>query len=74
MLAEAKRVMNEKALASDLPLIATRQVNLMVSQIASSMNWELEMPRLKIPMVHMKQLHSSKSSTETMPFEELPPV
>ncbi len=74
MLAEAKRVMNEKALASDLPLIATRQVNLMVSQIASSMNWELEMPRLKIPTVQLKQLYSSNPSTETMPFEELPPV
>jgi hypothetical protein len=38
------------------------------------MNWELEMPRLKIPMVQMKHLHSSNPSTETMPFEELPPV
>lgn len=75
MLAEAKRVMNEKALASDLPQIAARQVNVMVQQIASSMSWELEMPKLNNPVLQLKQLPTaSKSIAETTPFEELPPV
>lgn len=58
MLAEAKRVMNEKALNSDLPMIATRQVNLMVSQLAASMNWDLEMPKLQQPTILLKTLPS----------------
>lgn len=42
ILAEAKKMMQEKAQDSDLPLIAANQVKVMMKQLASSMNWELE--------------------------------
>ncbi|HLO46494.1 MAG TPA: DUF4230 domain-containing protein [Leadbetterella sp.] len=42
ILAEAKKMMQEKAQESDLPLIAANQVKVMMKQLASSMNWELE--------------------------------
>ena len=50
MLSEAKRVMNEKAMLSDLPAIADRQLQLMINQLALSMNWELEMPRTNLAL------------------------
>ena len=42
ILAEAKKMMQEKAQESDLPLIAANQVKVMMKQLAASMNWELE--------------------------------
>jgi hypothetical protein len=47
-LNEAKKVMQEKALTSDLPRVANRQVGLMMSQLAASMNWEVEFKQLPI--------------------------
>ena len=70
MLSEAKRIMNEKALTSDLPAIANRQVNVMINQLAATMNWELEIPMLLTPVVQQKQLPCAESAD----FEELPPV
>nr|WP_229207827.1 DUF4230 domain-containing protein [Dyadobacter beijingensis] len=46
ILNEAKQTMNDKAMESDLPRIAGNQVQLMIFQLASSMNWEIE---LKLP-------------------------
>ncbi|MFN3489462.1 MAG: DUF4230 domain-containing protein [Emticicia sp.] len=46
ILNEAKKVMQEKALMSDLPRVANRQVGLMMSQLAASMNWEVEFNQL----------------------------
>jgi len=43
ILNEAKQTMNEKALQSDLPRIATNQVQLMMFQLASTMNWKIDM-------------------------------
>jgi Protein of unknown function (DUF4230) len=43
ILAEAKRMMVEKAQDSDLPQIAANQVKVMVKQLADSMNWEVDM-------------------------------
>ena len=43
ILAEAKRMMVEKAQDSDLPQIAANQVKVMVKQLAASMNWEVDM-------------------------------
>ena len=70
MLFEAKRIMNEKALSSDLPAIANRQVNVMINQLAATMNWELEVPMLLTPVVKQMQLPFAESAD----FEELPPV
>ncbi len=70
MLSEAKRIMNEKALSSDLPAIANRQVNVMINQLAATMNWELELPMLLTPVVQQQQLPFAESAD----FEELPPV
>ncbi|ACT94136.1 DUF4230 domain-containing protein [Dyadobacter fermentans] len=43
ILNEAKQTMNEKAMESDLPRIAGNQVQLMIFQLAASMNWSIEM-------------------------------
>lgn len=48
ILNEAKKVMQDKALTSDLPKVANRQVGLMMSQLAASMNWEVEFKQLPI--------------------------
>lgn len=48
ILNEAKKVMQEKALTSDLPRVANRQVGLMMNQLAASMNWEVEFKQLHI--------------------------
>ncbi len=42
ILNEARGIMLEKALESDLPDSANKQLKLMMQQLASSMNWELE--------------------------------
>ncbi len=63
ILNEAKKVMQDKALTSDLPKVANRQVGLMMNQLAASMNWE----------VVYKQLPQSKTKelTEFTPFLEV---
>jgi len=48
ILNKAKKVMQEKALISDLPKVANRQVGLMMNQLAASMNWEVEFKHLSI--------------------------
>lgn len=62
ILNEAKKLMQEKALTSDLPKVANRQIGLMVNQLAASMNWELE----------FKQLPNSEQKTlaELTDFQE----
>jgi Protein of unknown function (DUF4230) len=42
ILAEAKKMMHQKAMESDLPMIAANQVKVMMKELASTMNWELE--------------------------------
>lgn len=54
ILNEAKKVMQEKALTSDLPKVANRQVGLMMNQLAASMNWEVEFKQ--IPIAEQKTL------------------
>lgn len=53
ILNEAKQTMNEKALQSDLPRIATNQVQLMMFQLASTMNWKIDM---QLPDSNRKEL------------------
>ncbi|AFK02279.1 hypothetical protein Emtol_1130 [Emticicia oligotrophica DSM 17448] len=62
ILNEAKKLMQEKALTSDLPKVANRQIGLMMNQLAASMNWELE----------FKQLPNSEQKTlaELTDFQE----
>lgn len=43
ILTQAKKMMQEKALESDLPQISTKQMNVMMTQLAASMNWEIDM-------------------------------
>ena len=43
ILGEAKGLMLEKAMESDLPASANRQTTQVLKQLADSMNWELDM-------------------------------
>lgn len=43
ILTEAKQAMQEKALQSDLPRIATNQLQFMMIQLASVLNWKMDM-------------------------------
>ena len=63
ILNEAKKVMQEKALTSDLPKVANRQVGLMMNQLAASMNWEVEFEKLPIS--------EQKTLTEFTDFQEI---
>jgi hypothetical protein len=62
ILNEAKQVMNEKAMQSDLPRIASNQVQLMIFQLAAAMDWKIDM---QLPEANQKQLDRYKSYTET---------
>lgn len=44
LLDQAKQTMYERAMQSDLPRIASNQVQYMVYQLAESMGWRLELP------------------------------
>lgn len=55
ILNEAKQTMNEKALQSDLPRIATNQVQLMMFQLAATMNWKIDM---QLPEGNKKELEA----------------
>jgi hypothetical protein len=63
ILNEAKKVMQDKALTSDLPKVANRQVGLMMNQLAASMNWEIELKSLPTP--------KAKELSEFTDFQEL---
>lgn len=54
ILNEAKQTMNDKALQSDLPRIATNQVQLMMFQLALTMNWKIDM---QLPESNIKELN-----------------
>lgn len=55
ILSEAKRMMQQKALESDLPKVANRQVGLMMNQLASAMNWEIEYKALPDTKKELKE-------------------
>jgi hypothetical protein len=50
ILAEAKKLMQEKATESDLPQIAHQQILLMIQQLCSSIGWQLEEEALLEPL------------------------
>lgn len=47
ILSEAKFMIKQKAEFSELPLIASRQLEVMMKQLVSTMKWELEMAPVK---------------------------
>lgn len=50
ILAEAKKLMQEKAEQSELPLIAQKQVELMMQQLCASVGWQLDQERVLEPL------------------------
>ena len=56
ILNEAKQTMNDKAMESDLPRIAGNQVQLMIFQLAASMNWSVEMKLLDGNVAMLKEM------------------
>ena len=50
ILVEAKKLMQEKAMESDLPQIAQKQVQLMMQQLCASMGWQLEHEKILEPL------------------------
>lgn len=55
ILNEARDLMKNKAMESDLPQIAERQINLMMQQLAASMNWELQIKERALPQKSIKE-------------------
>jgi hypothetical protein len=69
MLSDAKRMMQEKAMTSDLPEIAQRQVTVMMNQLAASVNWQVQIvPNLQ-PSPRVKSLPAADTE-----YEEIPPT
>ncbi|WP_331346787.1 DUF4230 domain-containing protein [Cellvibrio sp. UBA7661] len=50
ILAEAKKLMQEKAMESDLPQIAHKQLQLMMQQLCASVGWQLEHEKVLEPL------------------------
>ena len=64
ILDEAKQVMNDRALQSDLPRIANNQIQYMMYQLASSMNWNLQLPEAQQKQLETLKLKAEQNSTE----------
>ena len=64
ILTEAKKVLQEKALQSDLPKTANKQIGLMMTQLAASMNWDID---FQLPENKQKVL----SSADFVEFQEV---
>lgn len=60
ILDEAKQVMNERAMQSDLPKIANNQIQYMMYQLAGSMGWHLQLPEAE-----QRQLDALKAKAES---------
>lgn len=63
ILNEAKKLMQDKALESDLPKVANRQVGLMMNQLAASVNWEIDYKQL--------ETNNKKELSEFGAFQEI---
>ncbi|GAB3693752.1 hypothetical protein GCM10027592_13910 [Spirosoma flavus] len=59
ILDEAKQVMNERAMQSDLPKIANNQIQYMMYQLAGSMGWHLQLPEAE-----QRQLEALKAQAD----------
>lgn len=63
ILNEAKKLMQDKALESDLPKVANRQIGLMMNQLAACVNWEIDFKQL--------ETKSKKELSEFSDFQEI---
>ncbi|MFB0947370.1 MAG: hypothetical protein ACI9V1_001327 [Spirosomataceae bacterium] len=68
ILTEAKKMMQVKAKESDLPAIAHKQMNVMMTQLASAMNWEID---IKVPTKLIEKTAKSRSFIEFDKIEKL---
>jgi Protein of unknown function (DUF4230) len=59
LLSDAKQTMHTKASASELPKIATRQLTVMMNQLAASMGWSIE---YQLPPADQKLLAEPQNS------------
>lgn len=67
ILNEAKKMMQAKAIESELPQIARKQMDVMITQLASAMNWEVEVNSAKL----LKEVKPQKSFIEFNEIEKL---
>ncbi|QJW88825.1 DUF4230 domain-containing protein [Spirosoma taeanense] len=72
ILEEAKQAMNERAMQSDLPKIANNQIQYMMYQLASSMDWQLQLPEAEQRKLEAikAQAEELTSKSATRPAEE----
>ena len=73
ILAEAKEIMHEKAMESDLPRIANNQIQLMMYQLASTMNWKVSMQLSEANQKLLEQYtqyHELDAEIEPLPIPE----
>lgn len=61
ILAEAKKLMQEKANESDLPEIARQQILLMMQQLCASIGWKLEQESLLSPIKEIDALTDERN-------------
>ncbi|HTF98747.1 MAG TPA: DUF4230 domain-containing protein [Cellvibrio sp.] len=60
ILAEAKKLMQEKAFESDLPKIAQQQLEVMIQQLCFSSGWQLEQEKVLEPLKTVKLVADNK--------------
>ncbi len=73
IIEEAKQTMNQKALESDLPRIATNQVHLMMFQIANTMKWQIDLQlqeKNKTQIEKKSQYRPTNASIDTLRIED----
>ena len=63
ILADAKQTMQTKAIASELPKIAKKQAVVMLSQMASSMGWNID---FQLPTEEKQRLLSERIGFEKL--------
>ena len=64
ILDEAKQVMNDRALQSDLPRIANNQIQYMMYQLAGSMGWSLQLPEAQQKQLETLKIKAEQDNTE----------
>lgn len=60
ILAEAKKLMQEKAFESDLPKVAQQQLEVMIQQLCLSVGWQLKQEKMLEPLKTVKLVTGDK--------------
>jgi len=68
ILNEAKQTMNDKAMQSDLPRIAGNQVQLMMFQLAATMNWKIELQLSESNRIMLEEYASYRMTEAEIDF------